>query len=170
MAELEPFFCCRSIFILCITSFILLRMCDAQLPNPCTSNLEDSGDVQEGINVFLTPGARVAQGTDIIFLCCFYTETTRVGFSVPIWTIEPNSDVFIIGRPAYAQYRGKNLVYRYLNATAKENINNTRVRCSSSNDYESNWTKIVVMGKLSFTAVHLMLNTCIYNYRYTPTN
>ncbi len=152
MVQLERFFYCRTIVIICILTLLrALSTCDAQ-PNPCISKLnlgEDDGGnvVQEGIYVFVTPGSRVAQGTDLSFLCCFYTG--QEGLSFPSWTIEPVSNAFTEGTlPSPPDYNGKSLLYHTLNATATESINNTRVRCSSTRLFQSNWTVIILIGEL----------------------
>ncbi len=110
---MEQLFNYRSMVRLCIT-FILLRAlstCGAQdiRNQPCISalNLEEvSGNVQEGVYAIVTPSARVAEGTDLSFLCCVYTRLT--GLSPPSWKIEPdsNEESFIVGPeyPAYPQY------------------------------------------------------------------
>ena len=106
------------ILSLCITSFIFLRglsTCDAQPINLCISalNFENRSDVQEGITVFITPGAKVAQGTDLSFLCCLYTSLT--GLSFPDWTFEPasNRETFNVDTEVSTPvYNGKSLLYR----------------------------------------------------------
>ncbi len=145
MLELEQIFYCRSIVILlCITA---LSTCDS---NPCISklNLEEDGvNVQEGIYVFVTPSARVAQGTDLSFLCCLYSSES--GLSFPSWTLEPDSNAFTVGLlPSPPDYNMKSLLYHTMNATATESINNTRVRCSATRQFESNWKVIIVIGEL----------------------
>ena len=152
MAKLGQFLYSKLIVILCITTFIFLRTlstCDAQPTNPCISalNLEEGGNAQEGITVFIKPGARVAQGTDLSFLCCLYTMQT--GLTIPGWTFEPasNGETFNVDPVlSVPLYNGKSLLYRTMKVTATEIINNTMVRCGSP-QFQDVWNTIIVMGE-----------------------
>ncbi len=137
------------LIVLLYNSYFLLMRADAQPTNPCISalNLEEGGNAQEGITVFIKPGARVAQGTDLSFLCCLYTMQT--GLTIPGWTFEPasNGETFNVD-PALSVplYNGKSLLYRTMNVTATEIINNTMVRCGSP-QFQDVWNTIIVMGE-----------------------
>ena len=126
---------------------------DAQPTNPCISalNFEGHSNVQEGIMVFITPGAKIAQGTDISFLCCLYSSLT--GLSFPDWTFEPanNRETFNVGpRLSTPRYNGKTLLHRTMSVTATERINNTMVRCETP-QLQGAWNTIIVMGEFNYS-------------------
>ena len=156
MAKLEEFLYSRSIVVLCITTFIFMRAlstCDAQPTNPCISalNFEGPDDVKEGITVFITPGTKIAQGTDLSFLCCLYSSLT--GLSFPVWTFEPanNRETFNVGpRLSTPRYNGKTLLHRTMSVTATEPINNTMVRCETP-QLQGAWNTIIVMGEFNYS-------------------
>ena len=114
---------------------------------------EVGGNVQEGVYVIVTPGARVAEGTDLSFLCCVYTGLT--GLSPPSWKIEPdsNEESFIVGpEKIYPLHYGRLLLPHTMSATATSSINNTNVICTASaasTVLMSNLTTIIVMGELN---------------------
>ena len=157
MAELEAFYC-RSIHLcmIILCCFLLMRT-DAQPTNPCISalNLEDGGNAQEGIMVFITPGAKVAQGTDLSLLCCLYSSLD--GLSFPDWTFEPannretfNLSMYIGPEVSTHPYNGKSLLYRTMSVTATERINNTMVKCATP-ELQGAWNTIIVMGEFNYS-------------------
>ena len=143
MAASKPIVC------VCIMSFIWV-VANSEY-DPCMSalSLENDGTTKEGVYVFITPAARVAQGTLLNFLCCGYSSDT--GLSPPWWTFSPegsfSSGISIEGN---SRRNGYTLHYNAFNATAASSDNNTEVDCTFSTGdtrYLSDFTRIIVLGK-----------------------
>lgn len=117
-------------------------------PTNCISalNLDNSTATAEDIYVFITPGARVVQGTELYLLCCFYSPHT--GLSPPSWRFNPEDNGDSFAKSSVVSdlpNNGPSLLQISLNATARLSINNTEAICYSNRF--SNTIRINVLGK-----------------------